>query len=239
MIAFVDCKLQKVAQFKPLAKLRCKAKKELRLSLAVQRNISNVQSKVTHIAYTSLTESMKRRDSKVYRTRSTGTAYLGAESLKAIPSKHPCFFEDGILKEGMAGPLIERIKSTITPSIGVPWEFEPFPFRKGEVRKISSLKKFIKLDKTRYGDYSIAPARSSLRWIESIFWTSRVIFQLLAQHDPKELKVGNLKLLRRIILRELRPLDGSLSSLQKRLLSNVYFHLRKLPHDPVGCISKL
>jgi len=136
-------------------------------------------------------------------------------------------FNEGSVHEASSVQRTTKPKPHGMP-YGQAWQFKPFPLSKGEERLIIKKRQWRKLDYTSYGDYSVAPGRYDLKWIQRIFWAAREVRSAVRTAVPffSRHLVGDLLKIRNLIY-SLSPGNGRRSELQSKLFSDVYFCLRQ------------
>jgi hypothetical protein len=126
---------------------------------------------------------------------------------------------------------LESLKDVKPDFTGSPrgraWFFEPFPLSKKEERFLIKRRHWRNIGEIQFGDYSVAPSRYDLKWIQRIFWAAREIRSLVRTISlPSALFIKDLLKVRNLLY-SLSPGNGKKSKLLNKLTSDVYYCLRQ------------
>lgn len=167
------------------------------------------------------TESERSFDSRLDLSEDFQSLGLSRKSWSSSQREEPSL-------KGQGGKQRSSLPKGIT---GPFWEMKLVPLSKKEENSLISNGRIFGRSKLAYGEYKVAPDRYDLQVFHRKFWISRAIRQLLAvvcTVSNKSIFKKDLLEVRSIILKYLGNGTKRQTSIQRKLLSSVYFCLRQV-----------
>jgi len=154
----------------------------------------------------------------------------GIDGLYAKRNKSPIKGTDSALQNT---PLLEllakqKAQERLSESCGPTWTFSLFPLSKKEEIRVIKSSHWFKLDQAPFGDYKVAPKRSSIQIFQRKYWMYRELKSSLTfcSLNPSKLLLEPLQRIRNLIF---LLGNGSRKKTKEQcsLFSNVYYCQRQ------------